>query len=198
MSTRIHKITAKSAPVLLLLVAATYPLEATAQSLANRMANGETFHVSFTGSGCPNDAGWKGASDPMGTLKCGETYRVTYRGGTWSVTGYNEGTRKVGTWAYKNVDPRQNRMNIWGRVYSFSNNGDVYDQQYGRVGTIRMRSAGRTPSKPVIRPPAVPGKPKVIKRAPSGPSCAGVRGKPRPPLSAGADALRVWLRCNRI
>jgi len=188
----------KMAPVIFLLAAAVYPIDAGAQSVTNRIANGETFHVSFTGSGCPNDAGWKGASDPMGTIKCGESYRVTYRGGTWSVTGYNEGTRKVGTWAYKNANPRQNRMSIWGRVYSFTNNGDVYDQQYGRVGTIRMRSAGSTPTKPVVKPPVVRHKPKVIRPAPSGSVCEGYRGKPRPPLSAGANALKKWLRCNRI
>ena len=188
----ISRIAIEPVGVAFIFILSLFPAVAMAQSLSDRIARGETFYLSFTGSGCPNDAGWTGSNDPMGTLKCGETYRVTYRGGEWSVTGYNEGAGKVGTWTYPNINPGQNQMNIWGRVYSFTNDGRVFDQQFGFVGYART-SGGSTPSDNTVGGGSTgsgkTNQPDV---------CKGISGTPRPPLSAGSEALQRWLRCNKI
>lgn len=169
-----------------------------AQSLGDRIARGEAFQVTFTGPQCPNDAGWTGSTDPMGTIQCGQTYRVTYRSGAWSVTGFNEGTRAVGTWTYSGLDPRSSQLNIWGRGYQFTNDGRVLDRQYGFVGYVRMANAPAQSQKPAATPTPRPQQPSTSQPRPANDPCRGIRGTPRPSLSAGSKALQDWLRCNRI
>jgi hypothetical protein len=85
-----------------------------------------------------NDQGWLGeGKDPMGTLKGGETYSVVYRPPGWTVTGFNEGTNGLGTWAHEGMQPEAHLLNLWGRGYAFSRNGEVFDFDYGLVGHLR-------------------------------------------------------------
>jgi hypothetical protein len=86
-----------------------------------------------------NDEGWLGANDPMGTLKGGETYTVQLNPSTqeWKVTGFNEGTGGVGTWTYQGASPDNCQLNLWGRVYLFTPEGKVIDQDYGWVGHLQ-------------------------------------------------------------
>lgn len=85
-----------------------------------------------------DDDGWIGEKDPMGTLKGGETYSVIYDAAKgWSVEGFNESTGAPGNWKYTGFSPEDQQMNLWGRVFAFSRNGEVFDRDYGLVGHLR-------------------------------------------------------------
>ncbi|MEW5736451.1 MAG: hypothetical protein AB1921_16520 [Thermodesulfobacteriota bacterium] len=75
-------------------------------------------------------------TDPMGTLKGGETYTVVYEDGKFSCTGFNQGAGRTGTWTYENADPSRRVISLWGRCYTFDEQGNVTDPQYGRVGSL--------------------------------------------------------------
>jgi hypothetical protein len=81
-------------------------------------------------------------TDPMGTLQGGETYIVQYANGHFDCTGYNQGTGNLGTWSYPDAPakPADNRMSLWGRVYTFDDLGNVYDEEYGLVGCMAVVS----------------------------------------------------------
>lgn len=104
---------------------------------ADYINSGKVFYVAFDTTSF-DDSGWTGASDPMGTLKGGETYTVQYNSSTtnWSVTGLNEGSGTVGTFGYKTISPKDGKLNLWGRVYSFDASGAVIDGTYGVVGHL--------------------------------------------------------------
>lgn len=74
-------------------------------------------------------------TDPMGTLKGGETYRLTYVNGKFECTGFNQGTNSVGTWAYIG-DPEEGLISLWGRLFNFDGKGRVWDQDFGIVGHL--------------------------------------------------------------
>jgi len=83
-----------------------------------------------------DDSRYSGANDPMGTLKGGETYSVIYTSMGFTCTGFNQGTGSVGTWTYSNANPSEMKISLWGRVYEFTESGDVLDIQYGHVGHL--------------------------------------------------------------
>jgi len=74
-------------------------------------------------------------TDPMGTLKGGETYRLTYANGKFKCTGFNQGTGSIGTWAYIG-DPEGGLISLWGRLFNFDGKGRVWDQDFGIVGHL--------------------------------------------------------------
>jgi hypothetical protein len=86
-----------------------------------------------------NDNGYQGASDPMGNLLGGSSYDGVFHNGAFSVTGYNEYYRRVGTWTYYNANWYAQQVSLWGRVYSFSSSGQLFDPQYGFVGHIYIQ-----------------------------------------------------------
>ena len=109
-------------------------------SWAEIIRSGKPFKVVFDVAPSKfNDEGWLGANDPMGTLKGGETYTAQMNPATqeWRVTGFNEGTGGMGTWTYKGASPDNCQINLWGRVYLFTPEGKVIDQDYGWVGHLR-------------------------------------------------------------
>jgi hypothetical protein len=120
----------------------TPPDERESGGWVNYIKSGRAFKVIFDIAPSKfNDEGWLGANDPMGTLKGGETYTVFYNANTgWTVTGYNEGTGSVGTWTYKEISPDNYQLNLWGRVYSFNDKGDVFDLEYGLVGHLSRKT----------------------------------------------------------
>jgi hypothetical protein len=71
-----------------------------------------------------------------GTLVAGETYDVIYANGEFIVTGYNSGTKASGTWIYKNADPDLSEISLWGAVFIFDGNGNLYDKNRGLSGKI--------------------------------------------------------------
>ncbi len=100
--------------------------------------SGRPFQVVFDATaGKFNDNGWQGDRDPMGTLKGGETYTVVYRAPSWTVTGFNEGSNARGTWTYDGQTPEAFQLNLWGRGFVFSRNGEVFDFDYGLVGHLK-------------------------------------------------------------
>lgn len=83
------------------------------------------------------DTASMGAVNPMGTIKGGETYAVFYSpSGGWSATGYNKGTGGSGTWVYQPGTPDNHDLDIWGHIFKFSDNGEVFDLQHGLVGHL--------------------------------------------------------------
>ncbi len=90
--------------------------------------SGKTFYMIFDKT--------SGKFDHIGTLKMGETYQLTYTNGKFICTGFNLGTNNVGTWAYSNCDPRQMKISLWGRGYTYNEKGDIIDSQYGLVGHL--------------------------------------------------------------
>jgi hypothetical protein len=102
------------------------------------IASGKVFLVTFRDIGdTPYTGHW--TTDPMGTLKGGETYSVFYAQGQWTCTGFNQHTNAVGTWIYSGGDPRQNQIDLWGRIFTFDGRGNVIDIQFGRVGKLRRK-----------------------------------------------------------
>ncbi|MEW6066896.1 MAG: hypothetical protein AB1610_01160 [Nitrospirota bacterium] len=84
-----------------------------------------------------DDSDWLEKNDPMGPLKGGETYTVIYNPAIgWTVSGYNEETRGIGTWTYQGSNPENFQLNLWGRVFCFSKNGEIFDYEYGIVGHL--------------------------------------------------------------
>ncbi len=106
----------------------------------NYILSGKTFKVVFDVSPSLFDdteytGDWK--TDPMGTIRGGDTYSLNYNiNNGWTATGYNEGARKTGSWTYQYGDPNKFELDIWGRVYKFDAEGNVYDPQYGLVGHL--------------------------------------------------------------
>ena len=85
-----------------------------------------------------DDSIYKGKSrfDPMGNLKGGETYSVSYKNNSFACTGYNQHYKKVGTWTYSSGNPSNSEISLWGRVYKFDIKGNLFDPEYGLVGHI--------------------------------------------------------------
>ncbi|GAB4486471.1 MAG: hypothetical protein OHK006_14390 [Thermodesulfovibrionales bacterium] len=101
---------------------------------------GESFIVIFDKAGF-DDAGWTGANDPMGSIKAGETYTVKYDPYLgWTATGLNEKTGTSATSSHQKGDPGEGELNIWGRIYRFSANGEIFDPEFGLVGRLAKSS----------------------------------------------------------
>ncbi len=114
-----------------------------------RIERGEAFFVLFDQTiNKFNDSIYTGdwRTDPLGTLKGGQTYRVVYKakGQRWIVTGFNQETGTVLTATYYNADLAKHEISLWGRLFHFTESGDVLDLQYGLVGHISFIE-GRAP-----------------------------------------------------
>lgn len=77
---------------------------------------------------------WK--TDPMGTLKGGESYQVYYRNKKFTCRGYNQGKRQIFSSTNGGINPKDSLISLWGRTYSFDGKGRVWDQDYGIVGHL--------------------------------------------------------------
>jgi hypothetical protein len=113
--------------------------DGTLSDLINHVRSGNSFTVTFDRVGNSfNDSGWTGSTDPMGTLQAGYAYQVTYSGGSYTTVGFNEQSRSQLSATYSNANPDDAKISLWGRVYTFDELGNVYDPQYGLVGTLRF------------------------------------------------------------
>jgi hypothetical protein len=108
-------------------------------ALLEAIASGRPFAVTFDLARF-DDAGYSGdyRTDPMGTLKAGERYRVVYRDGRFSCTGLNEHVGRVITSEEGGADPRDGLVSLWGRVYAIDGRGLVWDPEHGIVGHVRV------------------------------------------------------------
>lgn len=104
---------------------------------ADYINSGKQFSVVFDVANF-DDSGWQGDSDPMGTLKAGETYAVTYdpAADNWTTTGYSEGKGEIISSGSKTISPLDGQLNLWGRGYKFNSSGEVTDYTYGLVGHL--------------------------------------------------------------
>ena len=110
---------------------------------AQFIESGKPFVVNFDVASF-DDEGWKDDKDPMGTLKAGEKYTVTYTASSqnWTVAGYNERTKGKFSTSYKRYKPTDGYLNLWGRVYTFKESGAVLDKDYGFVGHLEGKTKG--------------------------------------------------------
>jgi hypothetical protein len=106
-------------------------------ALIEAIASGRPFAVVFDLARF-DDSGYAGSykTDPMGTLKAGESYRVVYRDGRFSCTGLSEHAGSVITSEEGGADPRDGLVSLWGRVYAIDGRGLVWDPEYGIVGHV--------------------------------------------------------------
>jgi len=51
----------------------------------------------------------------------------------WIVTGFHEKHQKLGTYIYSNANPMEYKMSLWGKKFSFNEEGYVYDKEFGRI-----------------------------------------------------------------
>jgi len=86
-----------------------------------------------------DDTGWNGPADPMGALKAGEHYEVTYHGAGFQCTGFDESTNRAGTRSSGGADPRDGLLSLWGRVFAFDGKGQVWDPDFGLVGHLEPK-----------------------------------------------------------
>lgn len=77
-----------------------------------------------------------GASDPMGTLWKGSCYTVYFQNGAWHVAGYNEQAGETRLFQYSNADPTDYEISLWGRVFEYNEAGELFDPDYGLVGSF--------------------------------------------------------------
>jgi hypothetical protein len=89
-------------------------------------------------------------TDPMGSLQGGETYRLRYIHRRecsticqadfyeygFETTGREPDSTRLYTSSYFNANLDKNEVSLWGRIYKFSPQGQVFDPQYGLVGHL--------------------------------------------------------------
>lgn len=104
----------------------------------NHIKSGRTVQVTFD---LPFDA--NGTFQPLGDIRLGDTYKLSYKQGAFTVTGYHLGSKKVRTMTYTNADITQSRISFWGRHLLVGGNGTLIDFTYGKVATLKTDSAIR-------------------------------------------------------
>ncbi|HEV7689364.1 MAG TPA: hypothetical protein VGO52_01005 [Hyphomonadaceae bacterium] len=100
---------------------------------------GKTVKVVF--DTCPmSDEGWTGDTDPYGTIKCGETYTITYSVATsqYTATGLNEGSGSEATSAAGGTTPADGGISIWGATFILGDDGIVSTSDGTHVGHIKI------------------------------------------------------------
>jgi len=85
-------------------------------------------------------------SDPMGTLKGGETYQGVYKNGNFTCRGFHQHKNKVYSTSSGGINPDDGRISLWGRTYVFDGLGIVWDQTYGIVGHLAIQAEDPTTS----------------------------------------------------
>jgi len=78
----------------------------------------------------------------MGTLSQGRTYTVTYKAhdNSFQVCGYHLGRKRYRCpGAYRNANVDYQTISLWGRVFYFDADGNVYDRQHGLAGFLTFR-----------------------------------------------------------
>jgi len=120
-----------------------------------------------------DDSGWTGnwQTDPLGTIKTGETYTLRYANDTFTATGFHEKSRARETHLTSGIKPRDSHFAIWGRTFTFDGQGKVWDRDYGIIGSLSTvvsstEPAGRPASGKTPRKPAVKTSEKELEPAP--------------------------------
>jgi hypothetical protein len=58
---------------------------------------------------------------------------------SFSCTGYSESSGKVITSTYSNANLNNKQISLWGRVYTFGEDGKVYDRELGWAGYLKAK-----------------------------------------------------------
>lgn len=113
----------------------------------NRIKSGQPFKIILDVAARKfQDTDRMGATNPMGTIKAGETYTAVFsEANGWAVTGHNKGTGASGTWTYQQGRPEEHDLDVWGHIFKFSDNGEVFDLQHGLVGRLADGATGGRP-----------------------------------------------------
>jgi hypothetical protein len=77
------------------------------------------------------------AKAAFGGLKPNTCYAVSYDSGRWITTNRDDTGRTSPPPSYGGGDPAQKEMNIKGRIMKFNEGGQVFDQEFGLVGTLK-------------------------------------------------------------
>jgi hypothetical protein len=77
-------------------------------------------------------------SKDIGTIVSNKAYTVTYNKltGEFSATGYHRNSGNVQTYTYVGGNVDNSVFNIWGAAFVFDGAGNVYQANYGLVGTM--------------------------------------------------------------
>jgi hypothetical protein len=73
----------------------------------------------------------------IGPLTAGRCYSVAYVGDAWHVLGWDDVQKKVELLQRTGGDPQDYKMNLWGRIFTFNEAGELFDDQFGLVGTLK-------------------------------------------------------------
>jgi len=112
--------------------------------------SGNEFYVTLDANKV-DDSSWTGnwQTDPLGTIKAGETYMLRYANDKYTATGFHEKSRLRETHSASGIQPQDSHFSIWGRTFTFDGKGTVWDQDYGIIGSI---STVASSTKPVGKP----------------------------------------------
>jgi len=111
--------------------------------MESHLMNGKTLTVSL--DACKfSDDGWLSGDDPLGGLKCGEDYAVSYDSETttWTTTGFNEGgsakkgSRVIDTISRAGAAPAGGKLALWGAIFIVNDDMTVSYPSKGVVGSL--------------------------------------------------------------
>jgi len=114
-----------------------HPSPSSLAAWINWIESGNEFFVTLDANKV-DDSGWTGTwqTDPLGTIKAGETYTLRYANDKFTATGFHEKSGVRETHSSSGIWPRDSHFAIWGRTFTFDGKGRVWDQDYGIVGTL--------------------------------------------------------------
>lgn len=108
------------------------------------IASGQPFRLVLDGTaGKFDDSRYSGnyRTDPLGTIRGGETYVLVWRNGVYQGTGFNQGTNQQGTWSNGGGNPTAGTFNLWGVPFRFTDTGQVIHDRWGVVGHLEKGGA---------------------------------------------------------
>ncbi|MBN2533707.1 MAG: hypothetical protein JXB88_12500 [Spirochaetales bacterium] len=84
------------------------------------------------------DSKYKGLlkKEPLDFLRSGESYDVIYKNGEFLCSGYHNKRKQKGTWGDSRGNPLNNQISLWGRIFAFDGEGNIYDAEHGLVGHL--------------------------------------------------------------
>ena len=78
-------------------------------------------------------------SHNIGMINAGRCYTVIFENNRWHVAGPVAGQNRSNPADYGGVDPQDGKMSIWGAIMTFDDDGRVFNDQDGLIGTMQCR-----------------------------------------------------------